>query len=215
MSRYSFIQQPNPLTSPVTGAATRLVPTSSFAASTQMPVPLAAAAAPAAAGGVKALGAALLAEVVGNLIAGGIKSGSEIATGAFAPPETQGGSGSKFMITLQDVRDIQQYVNNENFKRRALGMPPLDADEIIREREDQLRRSAAEAGAREYAIEQLKQQGTIQSALSQAAGQGSQALSGAIQGGAQSLGGVVQQGIASSLNRPDYGSIISEIGRGF
>jgi hypothetical protein len=180
-----------------------------------MPVPLAAAAAPAAAGGVKALGAALLAEVVGNLIAGGIKSGSEIATGAFAPPETQGGSGSKFMITLQDVRDIQQYVNNENFKRRALGMPPLDADEIIREREDQLRRSAAEAGAREYAIEQLKQQGTIQSALSQAAGQGSQALSGAIQGGAQSLGGVVQQGIASSLNRPDYGSIISEIGRGF
>jgi hypothetical protein len=207
MSQYSFGGVP----SSVPGQ-TNLYPSRNY----PVPVPaVAAAAAPAVGGGVRALGSALLAEVVGNLIAGGIKSGSEIATGAFAPPETQGGSGSKFMITLQDVRDIQQYVNNENFKRRALGMPPLDADAIIREREDQLRRSAAEAGAREYAIEQLKQQGTIQSALAQAAGQGSQALSGAIQGGAQSLGGVVQQGISSSLNRPDYGSIISEIGRGF
>ncbi len=130
------------------------------------------------------------------------------------------------MITLQDVRDIQQYVNNENFKRRALGMPPLDADAIIQERESQLRRSAAEAGAREYAIEQLKQQGTIQSALAQAAGLGTQSLSGAIQAGAQSLGGVaqqgaqslggvVQQGISSSLARPEYGGIMSELGRGF
>jgi len=113
------------------------------------------------------------------------------------------------MITLQDVRDIQQYVNNENYERQALNRlgfnyDLLSADDIIKNREEQLRRSAAEAGAREYAIEQLKQQGTIQSALSQAAGQGT-----------QSLGGVVQQGIASSLARPDYGSIISELGRAF
>ena len=174
------------------------------------PVPLpAVAAAPAVTGGAKALGSALLAEVLGNIIAGGIKSGTEITTGAFAPPTTQGGSGSKFMITLQDVRDIQQYVNNENYKRQALNRlgfnyDLLSADDIIKNREEQLRRSAAEAGAREYAIEQLKQQGTIQSALSQAAGQGT-----------QSLGGVVQQGIASSLARPDYGSIISELGRAF
>lgn len=194
MSQYSYGGVP----SSVPGQ-TNLFPSRSY------PVPIpAVAAAPAVSGGIKALGSALLAEVVGNLIAGGIKSGSEIATGAFAPPETQGGSGSKFMITLQDVRDIQQYVNNENFKRRALGMEPLKADDIIRERETQLRRSAAEAGAREYAIEQLKQQGTVQSALAQAAGQGT-----------QSLGGVVQQGIASSLARPDYGTIISEIGRAF
>lgn len=225
MSRYSYVRDLAAGSSPVTGPATRLVQVPSFASSTQMAAPLAAAV-PAATGGAKALGAALLAEVVGNIIAGGIKSGSEIATGAFAPPETQGGSGSKFMITLQDVRDIQQYVNNENFKRRALGMPPLDADAIIQEREAQLRRSAAEAGAREYAIEQLKQQGTIQSALAQAAGQGAQSLSGAIQAGAQSLGGVTQQGLSSlggvsqeavarSLTRPEYGGIMSELGRGF
>lgn len=180
---------------------TNLFPSRSY----PVPAPgLAAAAVPAAAGGARALGSALLAEVLGNLIAGGIKSGTEVATGAFAPPTTQGGSGSKFMITLQDVRDIQQYVNNENFKRRALGMPPLDADAIIKDREAQLRRSAAEAGAREYAIEQLKQQGAIQSSIAQAAGQGT-----------QSLGGVAQQSIASALARPDYGSIVSELGRAF
>jgi len=194
MSQYSYGGVP----SGVPGQ-TNLFPSRSY----PVPVP-AVAAAPAIGGGIKALGSALLAEVVGNLLAGGIKSGSEIATGAFAPPSTQGGSGSKFMVTLQDVRDIQQYVNNENFKRRALGMEPLDADTIIRERESQLRRSAAEAGAREYAIEQLKQQGTVQSALSQAVGQGT-----------QSLGGVMQQGIASTLARPDYGTIVSELGRAF
>lgn len=220
MGRYSFIGDPAALTSPITGAATRLVQVPSFAASTQMVAPIAAAslaapvaaaAAPAAAAAAPgvgsaagAIGAGLLSEVLADMLRGGVKAGTEIATGAFSPPSTDGGSGSKFMITLQDVKDIQQYVNNENFKRRALGMPPLDADAIIREREAQLRRSAAEAGAREYAIEQLRQQGAIQSALSQAVGQGT-----------QSLGGVAQQSIASTLSRPDYGTIVSELGRAF
>jgi hypothetical protein len=124
------------------------------------------------------------------------------------------------MVTLQDERDIMQYVNSENFKRQALNRlgfnyELLDAQDIIRDREAELRRSAAEAGAREYAVEQLKQQGTIQSALAQAAGQGAQSLSGAIQAGAQSLGGVAQQGISSALARPDYGTIISEVGRAY
>jgi hypothetical protein len=210
MSQYSFGGVP----SAVPGQ-TNLYPSRSY----PVAVP-AAAAAPIAAQGARGLGAALLAEVLGNLIAGGIKSGSEVATGAFGPTVTQGGSGSKFMITLQDVRDIEQYVNSENFKRQALNRlgfnyELLDAQDIIRDREAELRRSAAEAGAREYAIEQLKQQGTIQSALAQAAGQGAQSLSGAIQAGAQSLGGVAQQGISSALARPDYGTIISEVGRAY
>ena len=178
---------------------TNLFPSRSY------PVPApAVAAAPAVSGGVQALGAAFLTDVLKDFFSKGVKSGSKVATGAFGPPTTQGGSGSKYMITLQDVRDIEQYVNNENYKRSILGMEPLVAEDIIRERESQLRRSAAEAGAREYAIEQLKQQGTVQSALSQAVGQGT-----------QSLGGVMQQGIASTLARPDYGTIVSELGRAF
>ena len=199
MSQYSY----GGVSSGVPGQ-TNLFPSRSY----PVPVP-AVAAAPAVSGGVKALGTALLADVIKDLLAKGVKSGAEITTGAFGPPTTQGGSGSKYMITLQDVRDIQQYVNNENFKRQQLNQmgydyEMLNADDIINERESQLRRSAAEAGAREYAIEQLKQQGTIQSALSQAVGQGT-----------QSLGGVMQQGIASTLARPDYGTIVSELGRAF
>jgi hypothetical protein len=145
-----------------------------------------------------------LSNFLSDLASGGVRAATAGVTEALTPATTQGGSGSKFMITLQDVRDIQQYVDNENFKRRALGMAPLDANQIIQERESELRRSAAEAGAREYAIEQLRQQGAVQSGLAQAAGTGSTALSE-----------VIKQGIASTLNRPDYGTIMGEVGRAF
>lgn len=199
MSLYSYGGVPSG-----TPGQTSLFPSRTYGSPT-MPAPLAAAAAPTVLGtGARTLGMGLLTEFIADILRGGTRTATEAASGAFSPPMTQGGSGSKFMITLQDVRDIQQYVNNENFKRRALGMEPLDADKIIQEREAQLRRSAAEAGAREYAIEQLKQQGAVQSNLAQAAGTGSTALSE-----------VIKQGIASTLNRPDYGTIMSEVGRAF
>lgn len=202
MSRYSYIQDPAALTSPVTGAATRLVPVPSYGS--QMAIPVAAAAVPAAGATARGLGAAFLSDFLANLASGAVQAGTSGAAGALAPPTSGGGSGGKFMITLADVRDIQQYVNNENFKRRMLGLEELDANEIIRDREAQLRRSAAEAGAREYAIEQLKQQGAVQSSLGQSVGQG-----------LSSTGGVLQQSIASTMARPDYSSIISELGRAF
>jgi len=162
---------------------------------------MAAAALPAGAL-LKLAGMDLLSDFINKMF---LQPAGQAAAGAFGPPVTQGGSNSKFMITLQDVRDIQQYVNNENFKRFMMGRKDfLDAKDEIRDREAQLRRSAAEAGAREYAIEQLKQQGAVQSGLAQAAGTGSTALSE-----------VIKQGIASTLNRPDYGTIMSEVGRAF
>lgn len=196
MSLYSYGGVPSG-----TPGQTALYPSRTYGSST-MPV---AAAAPAVLGtGARVLGMGLLTEFLADILRGGTRTATEAAVGAFTPSTSQGGSGSKFMITLQDVRDIQQYVNNENFKRRALGMKPLVAEDIIKDREANLRRSAAEAGAREYAIEQLRQQGAVQSALAQAAGTGNTALSE-----------VIKQGIASTLNRPDYGTIMSEVARAF
>lgn len=218
MSRYSYIPQPNPATSPVYGQATRLVPVPSYGAQMLPAIPAAtAAAAPAAAAaGTRSLGMAFLSDVLANMLSGGIQAATAGATGALTPATTQGGSNSRFMITLADVRDIQQYVDNENFKRKLMGRTDLlDAEDIVREREAQLRRSAAEAGAREYAIEQLKQQGAIQSALAGTAGQALTSAGGVMQQGLSSLGGVAQQGISSALSRPDYGSMISEIGRAY
>ena len=214
MSRYSYIPQPNPVTSPVYGQATRLVPVPSYGA--QMPV-AAAAAAPAAAAGTRSLGMAFLSDVLANMLAGGVQAATAGATGALTPATTQGGSSSRFMITLADLRDIHQYVDNENWKRRLTGRGDdlLSVEDMLRDREAQLRRSAAEAGAREYAIEQLKQQGAIQSALAGTAGQALTSAGGVIQQGLSSLGGVAQQGISSALSRPDYGSMISEIGRAY
>lgn len=203
MSRYSYVGDPSASTNPVTGPATRLVPVPSY--SSQMAIPAVAAAAPAVAGTTaRGLGMAFLSDVLANMLSGGVSAATGGLSGALEPPTAQGGSGGKYMITLADVREIQQYVNNENFKRKMLGMEPLDADSIIREREAQLRRSAAESGAREYALEQLRQQGAVQSSVGQSLGQGM-----------TSTGNVIQQGIASTLARPDYGTIISEVGRAF
>lgn len=198
MSLYSYGGVPSG-----TPGQTALFPSRTYGSST-MALP-AVAAAPAVLGtGARAIGMGFLSNFLSDLASGGVRAATAGVTEALTPATTQGGSGSKFMITLQDVRDIQQYVDNENFKRRALGMAPLDANQIIQERESELRRSAAEAGAREYAIEQLRQQGAVQSGLAQAAGTGSTALSE-----------VIKQGIASTLNRPDYGTIMGEVGRAF
>jgi hypothetical protein len=186
-----------------TPGQTALYPSRTYGSST-MPLPIAGAA--GALGGplLRAGAMGFLSNFLWELMSGGIRAATAGAAESLTPATTQGGSNSKFMLTLQDVRDIQQYADNENWRRRLTGQELLDPREMVRDREANLRRSAAEAGAREYAIEQLRQQGAVQSGLAQAAGTGSTALSE-----------VIKQGIASTLNRPEYGTIMSEVGRAF
>jgi len=146
-------------------------------------------------------------EVLGNLIVGGGQALLGGLSGAVEPSAPQGSSGSKYMITLQDVKEIQKYVASENFRRSMLNnfganLPLLNADEIIREREAELRQSADEAGAREFAKEQLSVPRAIVPAIAQAAGVGAQASS--------NLG---QQFLESYLARPNIDPAIQEAAR--
>ena len=146
-------------------------------------------------------------EVLGGLIIGGGQALLGGLTGAVEPSAPQGSSGSKFMITLQDVKEIEKYVASENFRRSMLNnfgaeLPLLDADTIIREREAQLRQSADEAGAREYAKEQLSVPRAVIPAIAQSAAVGAQAAS--------NLG---QQFLESYLARPSIDPAIQEAAR--
>ena len=112
-----------------------------------------------AAGGAKAFLLAVLADMVANNIGGALQGG----LGAGLQPQITGGggAGSKFMITLPEARQTELAFANENFRRRIMGLPLLNAQEFIAEREEQLRQSAREAGQREYAREQLKTSAAI------------------------------------------------------
>jgi hypothetical protein len=136
---------------------------------------------------------------------------AQAAGASSMPTEESSRGGGKFMITTEDVRSIYSYADKENFNRAKINaiagkeiLPPIDPQQIIAEREAQLRRSAAEAGAREYALEQVKQQGTIQSALANTIGTG-----------LQSAGGVAQQSIASTLSRPNIDPMEAELARAY
>ena len=172
-----------------------------------MAVPLLAAAVPAAVGG-----GAILNSLLQGLLSGAAEGAIQSATapGAFTPAPAQGGSCSKFMITLQDVKEIQRFVDQENFRREGLrrsglsDLPLLDATEIIENRERELRRSAAEAGAREYAIKQLDVEGATRPAVAGA-------LGAATVGAQQALADAIE----SITSRPKYESspVLAEIGR--
>jgi hypothetical protein len=171
-----------------------------------MAVPLLApaVAAPAAKVGGGAILSTLLTGLLSGAGEGAIKSA--IAPGALTPSPAQGGSGSKFMITLQDVKEIQRYVNEENYRRGIFrpDLPLLNAEEIIAEREAELRRSAAEAGAREYAIKQLDVEAATRPAVAGA-------LGAATVGAQQALADAIE----SITSRPKYESspVLAEIGR--
>jgi hypothetical protein len=166
----------------------------------------AAAAAPAAAAEVG--GGAILRTLLTGLLSGAAEGAIQSATapGALTPSPAQGGSGSKFMITLQDVKEIQRYVNEENYRRGIFrpDLPLLNAEEIIAEREAELRRSAAEAGAREYAIKQLDVEAATRPAVAGA-------LGAATVGAQQALADAIE----SITSRPKYESspVLAEIGR--
>jgi hypothetical protein len=152
----------------------------------------------------------LLQEILGNLAVAGGGALLGAATESMVPQAPQGSSGSKYMITLQDVKEIQKYVDNENYRRSLLNMMPggqdlpmLNAEEIIATREAELRRSADEAGAREYAIESLSVPRAVIPAMANQIAPSAQATSQA-----------AQQFLQSYLQRPNIDPSLAEVARG-
>lgn len=150
----------------------------------------------------------LLQEVLGSLLVSGGMGLVQAATGALEPPAPQGSSGSKYMITLQDVKEIEKFVAGENMRRSVLNrlggnLPLLDAQDIIQEREAELRLSADEAGARELAKAQVAIPVAAIPAIAQAAGTGAQASSG-----------VAQQFLQSYLSRPNIDPSLQTVAQG-
>lgn len=200
MARYSYVNLPD-----IGLVASRLYPSSG-----SMAAPVAAT---AAKGLSSAVAAELIANAIGGLLgkAGDVASKAAGAPGALAPSPVSPGGKSKFMLTLEDERAIRQYVDSENYRRSVLNMIPgmedrplLDADQIIRERENELRISASQAGERERALENIRQQGAIQSQLA-----------GQLGASATSAGQVLEQAISKILGRPgaEAQSTLTEIGR--
>lgn len=217
MSVYRFLRAPE--TSSVrgaTGAGLIQLPSQGSYSGVNMAVPAVPAVAAAAGGGgmgssimsgVGAIGTNFLANFLAELAAGQARA----AGAGSMPTDEPTRGGGKFMITTEDVRSIYSYADKENFNRQKLNQllgreayPLIDPEEIIAKREVELRRSAAEAGAREYALEQVKQQGAIQSALA-----------GTLGTGLTSAGNVAQQSIASTLARPNIDPMEAELARAF
>jgi hypothetical protein len=150
----------------------------------------------------------LLQEVLGSLLVAGGMGLAQAATGALESPTPQGTSGSKYMITLQDVKEIEKFVAGENMRRSVLNrlggnLPLLDAQDIVNEREAELRISADEAGARELARAQVAIPVAAIPAIAQAAGTGAQASSG-----------VAQQFLQSYLSRPNIDPSLQTVAQG-
>ena len=199
MARYSYVNLPD-----LGLVASRLYPSSG-----SMAAPAVAA--------VKGLGSAVTAELIANAIGGLLGKAGDVASkvagapGALVPSPVSPGGKSKFMLTLEDERAIRQYVDSENYRRSVLNMIPgmedrplLDADQIIRERENELRISASQAGERERALENIRQQGAIQTQLA-----------GQLGTSATSAGQVLEQAISQILGRPgaEAQTTLTEIGR--
>lgn len=207
MARYSFLGE-GLAQVPSWGTTAAVVPAAAaLAAPAVASVAAPAVAAPAAAAGGGSLLSAILANILGETVAGGIQSA--VAPGGLTPAPAQGGSGSKFMITLQDVKEIQRYVDQENYRRSSLNKlggnyELLDADQIIEEREAELRRSAAEAGAREYALKQLDVEAATRPAVAAALGTG-----------LKSAGDVLESAISNIAKRPENIVPLTEAARAF
>lgn len=215
MSAYRYIQAP--ATSSVrgaTGPGLIQLPSQGSYPGVAMAVPAAALPAAAAGGGGGGLGTAVMGgigNIAANFLGEFLAQQAQAAGASSMPTDESVRGGGKFMITTEDVRSIYSYADKENFNRAKINaiagreiLPPIDPAAIIAEREAQLRRSAAEAGAREYALEQVKQQGAIQSALANTIGTG-----------LQSAGGVAQQAIASTLGRPNIDPMEAELARAY
>ncbi len=157
-------------------------------------------------------GMGLLNEVIAELLSGAVTSA--VSKGGVTPSSPMRGSDEKYMVSLGDIREIKRYVSEENYRRSMLNKAGgdyeyLDADQIIKDTIATNRVLAQEAGARERALEQVRQQGNVQSALAQSLGQ-------AIGQGLTSTGSVYQQGIATGSQRfPGEEAQIVELGRAY
>jgi hypothetical protein len=176
-----------------------------------MAVPLLAAAVPAAAVPAAVGGGAILSSLLQGLLSGAAEGAVQSATAGSMPTSEPTRAGGKFMITTEDLRSIYSYADKENFNRQKLNTllgreayPLIDPSQIVAEREAQLRRSAAEAGAREYAIKQLDVEGATRPAVAGA-------LGAATVGAQQALADAIE----SITSRPKYESspVLAEIGR--
>lgn len=156
------------------------------------------------AGSGKTLLNAVIAEMLANQIGGALSGGLQSAV---TPQPGPTGSGSKFMVTLNDLRNYQAYAANENLKRQLLrqfgiDLPTIDVAEEVRNREAQLRQSAAEAGQRERMIKQLETEAENIASLAGLAGTQATALG--------NMGGTVGQ---AYLGQPPVDPALAEAAR--
>ena len=147
---------------------------------------------------------AVIAEIIANQIGGALSGGLQSVV---TPQPGPTGSGSKFMVTLNDLRNYQAYAANENIKRQILrqfgvDLPPIEVDKEVTTREAQLRQSAAEAGQRERMIKQLETEAQNIASLAGLAGTQATALG--------SMGGAVGQ---AYLGQPPVDPALAEAAR--
>jgi len=177
-----------------------------------MAAPVAAAAAAPAAGAAGRVGMGLLNEIIAELVTSGL--GSAVQRGGITPSAPMRGSDERYMVSMGDIREIERYVSEENYRRSMLNAAGgnyeyLNADKIIKDTIASNRLLAQEAGARERALEQIRQQGNVQSALAQS-------LGSAIGQGLTSTGNIYAQGIATGSQRfPGEEAQIVELGRAY
>ena len=156
------------------------------------------------AGSGKTLLNAVIAEMLANQSGGALSGGLQSAV---TPQPGPTGSGSKFMVTLNDLRNYQAYAANENLKRQLLNqfganLPLIDVDKEVANREAQLRQSAAEAGQRQRMIKQLETEAQNIASLAGLAGTQATALG--------NMGGTVGQ---AYLGQPPVDPALAEAAR--
>lgn len=204
MARYSYVGTPGGLQQvPSLGSYSGVT----LPSSTGGTVPL-----PAAAGaGLSQILLPIIGEIIGNVVGEAATSAGRVATGAGTPSEQPGlQSASKYTVSPMDVAEIYRQVNQENYRRSLsnayLGtdLDPLNPETIINETVRRNRVLMEEAGARERALEAIKQTGTIQQAYANTLGTG-----------LTSSGKLLEQSIASILTRPpvEASAVLSESAR--
>lgn len=195
MSAYRYVRAPE--TSSVRGTGSGLVQLPAYASysGAKMPAPAAAA---VGGGAMQRFAGALLPNLLGEVLGGFMKPGGLVPTTATMPV------GNKYNLSAGEIQNIVKMADEINFRRRMLGLEEINPDELIGNLVETNRLLMKEAGEREYAIEQLKQQGTIQSALANQIGAGLTAQ-----------GAGSQQLIASTLARPNIDPMDAELARAF
>lgn len=143
-----------------------------------MPAVAALPAASVATGGAGGLGlgagmtrfaGALLPNLLGEILGGFLRPGGVVPSSTTMPV------GNKYNLSAGEVQNMVRMADEINFRRRMIGLEEINPDELIGKLVETNRLLMKEAGEREYAIEQLRQQGTVQSALASQIGPSMQA----------------------------------------